>query len=136
MSGSSCPSTQDILYLLDKYGVSDKFYHEILMLTPSLSRSYKVKRLRKELSSVFETKPLHPPFDGSYRDIEEHMTKALSALINSGREVKSPVEVKIAGDGAPFHRSASYVLLSFSFPSLDPASESAAGTHTFAVLKW
>ena len=32
--------------------------------------------------------------------------------------IASPVEVKIMGDGAPFSRSSSYILLSFSFPSL------------------
>jgi hypothetical protein len=45
--------------------------------------------------------------------------------------------VKLAGDGAPMHRSTSNILLSFSLPSLDPAATSSIliGTHTFAVLE-
>jgi hypothetical protein len=58
------------------------------------------------------------------------------------------VEVKLSGDGAPFHRSTSYILLSFSFPSLDKKALSGSGiclylfksviiiigNHTFAVI--
>ena len=32
--------------------------------------------------------------------------------------LKAPVEVKISGDGAPYTRSSSFILLSFSFPQL------------------
>uniref|UniRef100_A0A1X7UJH7 Uncharacterized protein n=1 Tax=Amphimedon queenslandica TaxID=400682 RepID=A0A1X7UJH7_AMPQE len=41
----------DVLYLLDSYGVSVKFYHELSMPDKSLPRSYKVKNLRKSISS-------------------------------------------------------------------------------------
>ena len=34
----------EVLYLLDHYGVSDHFYHELSMAQPSLPRSYLVKR--------------------------------------------------------------------------------------------
>ena len=34
--------------------------------------------------------------------------------IDAGNVINSPVEVKLSGDGAPFSRSSSYVLLSFS----------------------
>ena len=32
--------------------------------------------------------------------------------------ITDPIEVKISGDGAPFSRTSSFVLLSFSLPSL------------------
>ena len=35
--------------------------------------------------------------------------------------------MKLSGDGAPFYRSTSFILLSFSFPSIDPISSSATG---------
>ncbi len=46
----------------------------------------------------------------------------------------SPVEVKIGGDGAPFSRTSSYILLSFSLPSLQKKLSS-DGVHTIAALK-
>ena len=33
--------------------------------------------------------------------------------IETGNTINSPVEIKLSGDGAPFHRSTSYILLSF-----------------------
>ena len=58
-----------------------------------------------------------------------HMYNVLQ--IDAGNVINSPVEVKISGDGAPFSRSSSYVLLSFSLPTLDVQSLSGAGkVHT------
>ena len=50
--------------------------------------------------------------------------------IDGGTEISSPVEVKISGDGAQFHRSTTYILLSFSFPTLDKKSLSGAGIYS------
>ena len=59
-------SIHETLYLLEKFGVSDEFYHELSMRHPSLARSYKVKQLRKELTSEIEIIRLPNPFDGAY----------------------------------------------------------------------
>ena len=60
-------SIHETLSLLEKFGVSDEFYHELSMHHPSLARSYKVKQLRKELTSEVEVIRLPKPFDGAYR---------------------------------------------------------------------
>ena len=36
----------EVLFLLDSYGISDEFYHELSMVHPSLPRSYLVKQRR------------------------------------------------------------------------------------------
>ena len=46
-----------------------------------------------------------------------------------------PLVMKLSGDGAPFHRSTSYILLSFSFPILDDASLSANGMFSYDETK-
>ena len=66
-SAISTASIHETLYLLEKFGVSDEFYHELSMHYPSLARSYKVKQLRKELTSEIEIIRLPYPFDGAYR---------------------------------------------------------------------
>ena len=35
-----------VLYLLDRFGISDEFYHEIAMIFPSLPWSHHVKDFR------------------------------------------------------------------------------------------
>lgn len=144
------PSVSQILYLLDSYGVSDDFYHELSMINNSLPRSYRVKNLRKSLSSNVNMKQIE---QGWYVPFGDYLQLALSRISQSGHNLQSPIEIKISGDGAPFYRSSSFILLSFSFPSLDPDSSSASGmvidiitqefiafhlnvgTHTLAVIK-
>ena len=56
-------------YLLEKFGVSDEFYHELSMLHPQFPRSYKVKGARKDISECIDLTPLPPPFSGAYRPL-------------------------------------------------------------------
>lgn len=41
---------QQILYLLDRFNVSDEVYHELSMVSKDLSKSYRIKNLRNELN--------------------------------------------------------------------------------------
>ena len=107
----------EILYLLDTYRVSDDVYHEFSMINTSLPRSHKIKEL----------KHLQEPYFGCYVSFPEYLNSTLSHLHRSGCMLQSPIEVKISGDGAPFYRSTSFIILSFSFPTLDPDSLSSTG---------
>ena len=42
----------------------------------------------------------------------------MNAQVDDIKSIDSPIEVKISGDGAPFSRTSSFILLSFSLPSL------------------
>ncbi len=65
---------QRVLYLLDRYGVSDHFYHELSMIVPSLPRSYKVKQTRGALSSEVELNKLPVPYHRCYRSLTDTIT--------------------------------------------------------------
>ena len=60
----------------------------------------------------------------------EYLNLALTGLIQNGHTVESLIEVKVPADGAPFYRSSSFVMVSFSFLSLDPHTSSATGNYT------
>ena len=45
------------------------------------------------------------------------------------------MEIKFSGDGAKFSRGSSYILFSFSFPSLCSNVLAGTGNHTFAAVK-
>ena len=47
-------SVAETLYLLEKFGVSDEFYHKLTMLHPELPRSYIVKAARRRASDTVE----------------------------------------------------------------------------------
>lgn len=87
-AGDSTPTTHDscnskldeILFLLDSFGVSDEFYHELSMYQSSLPRSYLVKERRKQLSSNVAIYRLPAPYSGSYRKLTDLIKEALSNL--------------------------------------------------------
>ena len=74
--------TEQILYLLNRYGVSDQFYHELAMIMPPLPQSYKVKRACQTISSTVELKRLPRPYDGCYRSMKQMLTSLLSAEVS------------------------------------------------------
>ncbi len=79
IASSSCSDdVQRVLYLLDRYGVSDHFYHELSMTVPSLLRSYKVKQTRGALSSEVELNKPPAPYHGCYRSLTDTITNVLS----------------------------------------------------------
>lgn len=79
-SVSQSESIDETLYLLEKFGVSDEFYHEQAMLHPQFPRSYKVKNARRDISGVIDLTPLPPPFSGAYRPLKEFISLLLSVV--------------------------------------------------------
>ena len=82
VSQSEC--IDETLYLLEKFGVSDEFYHELSMLHPQLPRSYKVKGARKDISECIDLTPLPSPFSGAYRPLKEFISLLLSDKVSYG----------------------------------------------------
>jgi hypothetical protein len=122
----------ETLFLLEKFGVSDLFYHELSMLYPQLPRSYKVKECRRNISHNIDLVRLPSPFFGAYRPLKEFICLLLSDQMLIDDEI---VRIKFSGDGASFSKSTSYVLLSLSFPSLCDDVLAGSGNHTFAAVK-
>lgn len=131
-SESESTIIQEVLFLLEKFGISDECYHEMTMILPCLPRSYKVKQMRTDISNSIDIKRLPQPAFGAYRPVADY----LKALIcdEFGDELPSTVRVKLSGDGAKFSKSSSYVLLSLSFPGVSNVL-AGTGNHTFAAVK-
>ena len=77
VDSSSITTLQQVLYLLDKFAISDEFYHELAMLFPSLPHSYLVKETRKRISNSISLERLPAPFYGQYRSLKECIKEAL-----------------------------------------------------------
>lgn len=66
------------LYLLERFGVSDDFFHELSMVHPSLPRSYRVKQTRKTLSEGVTIKKLQSPYRGAFRPFRDCLSAAIA----------------------------------------------------------
>ena len=69
-----------VLYLLDKFGVGDAFYHELSMINRSLPRSHKVKQAQVEYNSEIQLKTI-PHYDGMYRSFEDTLKEHIHKLV-------------------------------------------------------
>ena len=81
-SSSSIKDVNQILYLLDRFGISDQFYHELSMLHQELPRSYEVKKARAAISSNVELRRLPRPYFGCYRPLKQFLIDAISAEVH------------------------------------------------------
>ena len=81
---NNLPSNIDeILFLLDSFGVSDEFYHELSMCHPSLPRSYLINERRKCISSNIEIHRLPRPYFGWYQNLTACIEEVLVRMVSS-----------------------------------------------------
>ncbi len=66
-----------MLYLLDRFAVSDEFYHQLSMVNRSLPKSYKIKEARQRINSNIELKRLPKPYSGCYRSFKRCLEEAI-----------------------------------------------------------
>ena len=69
-----------VLYLLDRFAISDEFYHELSMIDTALPRSYKVKKARQRLNEQVELIRLPKPYFGCYRSFLPSLQEAEVSL--------------------------------------------------------
>ena len=70
-----------VLYLLDKFAVSDELYHELRMLCPHLPASNRVKQAHKEINEFLEYTRLSPPYPGAYRSFKATLVEKISKAV-------------------------------------------------------
>ena len=126
-----------VLYLMDRFNVSDKFYHELSMVQPTIPRSHRIKRVRSELNQSLKTKMYRVPGPnhGVYCSLTERLREELEVIVStaahdvpycilyqiqlnpdSNHEV---FRIKLSGDGAKFSRCSNFFLVSFAILNLE-----------------
>ena len=111
---------EQLLFLLDKFCVSDELYHELTILYKDLPRSYLIKQMRSDLTKLChiekarEKAPgIYPGAQISFLDtLKEHIADFLKS--NPNYPMEEPMKVKIRGDGVKMSRTTNFMLLSFS----------------------
>ena len=71
-----------ILYLLDKFAISDEFYHELCMLSPCLPRCYKVKAVRASINQSIKLEHLPKPYFGCYRSLYDCIVETIEIEVS------------------------------------------------------
>ena len=115
LSDTEKEKVEEVLFLLDKFYVSDEFYHEITMLHDSLPRSYLVKQRRDELNKLLSISKTPGKFEGCQVDFHHTLTECLEKFIAENPDFnfdENPVKIKFSADGAKMTRSTNFIILS------------------------
>ena len=94
-----------MLYLLDKFAVSDEVYHELTMLCSDLPASHGVKAARNKLNDQLVFNRLSSPYPGAYRCFETMLVNTISTAVSNSyllipRALSRRVHDQGSGDGA------------------------------------
>ena len=71
-----------ILYIVDRFSVSDEAYHELSSLANDLPPLYKVKRARLSLNKSLTLMRFGGPYPGAFRPLLESLTREISNVVN------------------------------------------------------
>lgn len=117
-----------ILYVLDKFGISDESYHEISFLTEDLPSISIIKNERQAFNSRIDIFRCPGNTPGAYVTIESEIRKHVH---ENNLPEGSRLQIKISGDGAKVSRVSNFVTLSLSFLGENGASP----LKTLAIAK-
>eukprot|EP00731_Ephydatia_muelleri_P025685 Em0017g768a len=114
---------------MDRFNVSDKFYHELSMVQTTIPRSHRIKRVRSELDQSLKTKTYRVPGPnhGVYCSL-----RGFAKNLKLFHEV---FRIKLSSDGAKFSRCSNFFLVSFAIRNLEQRVLSPRDNHTVAVVK-
>lgn len=138
LSDKEKENIEQVLFLLDKFYVSDHFYHELTMISDGLPKSYLIKQRRKQLNDLCHVTRTPGNADGAQVSFTNLLEERISDLIAKNENIdmsRHPIQVKISGDGARMTRNSSFILLSFALLQTGNEVMSAGGNHTITVVK-
>ena len=96
-------SPHSLLYVKDKFSISDKAFHELSSIVPTLPKCGQVKKIAKKLNSEFEIKPTPNNIVGVQQSLRLRLTTCLSRLVEQaskdGKDFPDKIRVKLNGDG-------------------------------------
>lgn len=130
---------EEVLFLMDRFSVSEEFYHQLTMVCDGLPRSYLVKQCKNhlnELSHLTVTPGKSQGVQTSFKELlKEQIIDSEESRDHSVSDTQRAIKVKISGDGARMTRNSNYIILSFSILQKEDQLMSSRGNCTIAVVK-
>ena len=118
---------RELIFILDKFCISDAAYHELASSHIELPRKNHIVQERAELDSMFQIERCPGNIPGVYVSVTNEIA---SFIRNNGLLNDKPFKIKVAGDGTRVSRISSFVTISMSFPESDNDT-----LKTLAILK-
>ena len=129
-----------MLYVKDRYNVSNDAYHEMSRICRSMPRQYCLKQRIAELNKLWNIKPTPNGVVGVQQSLEDrlrvritHLHKTASA--DAKFRTTKTVNVKLSGDGTNIGKRLHIVNFTFTLLEEGRLAYSSDGNHTLAIFK-
>ena len=123
-----------VLYVKERFGLSNSVYHELSMVCRNLPRSWKLKDLAKKMNSKWNIKSC-PGDGGVQQSLESRLKERVCHLLREG-QIKSGevLKVKLSGDGTKVCRKLNLINFTFTLLNEGDVAMSPKGNHTIAII--
>ena len=121
------------LFLKDKYGISDKTYHELARSLPTLPKLCSIKHHANQLNAAYNIMSL-PGDIGVYQSLKERLTTRIIKLLDNNQLSEPVIKVKLSGDGTQIGKRIHVVNIVFSVIN-EKDCRSVTGNHILAILR-
>ena len=126
-------SDKKALYLKDRYGISDKTYHELALSSAKFPKLRSVKLYANQLNASYNIQEL-PGGIGVFQSLRERLTTRINKLTNNNPMTDSVIKVKLFGDGTCLGKRIHVVNIVFSVMN-EANCKSVTGNHILSILK-
>ena len=129
-----------MLYVKDRYNVSDGAYHEMAKVCKEMPRQYKLKERIRKLNQEWNIRPTPNGTVGVQQSLEQRLRIRIEQLL----KVSSPnstfcqsrkVRIKLSGDGTKIGKRLHVVSFTFTILEQGERPGSYEGNHILAVFK-
>lgn len=110
---------KEILFILDKFKISDNAYHEIVMKTGDLPKLHSIVSLREKTNNTFAINRTPGNIPGAYVSLRSELTDIIK---NRTTNHEDKLQIKISGDGTKVTRISNFIVISFSILSAEKLS--------------
>ena len=127
-------NVHSVLYVKDKFSVSNEAFHELSMLS-NLPNSSEVKNLTHTFNSQFDMHSVPNGFVGVQQSLRARVMLRLTQLMENskGVDIPSTIRVKLTGDRTEIVRGLSVVNINFTVLEEGQRACSAFGNHSITI---
>ena len=123
-----------VLYVKDRFGLSDAAYHELSMVCEKLPRSWRLKHLAKHINSKYEIKPC-PNNVGVQQSLCSKLKERTRHMLQKETiRATDVLQVKLSGDGTKICRKLNLINFTFTLLNEEEIAMSPKGNHTIAII--
>ena len=121
---------KDLLFILEKFNVSESAYRELTVFCDGLSRKYLVSQCREDINSLYHIERIPGNIPGAYVSLESEIIWYIKYHVYPETD---KIKIKISWDGSKVSRISNFVVLSFSVIT-DDLTLSSKDQNVFCIV--